>query len=417
MGSRRATAGRSYRNVGWVASAIGTSGSLTLGPARRNGDGAADLPDRPPRLTPVDVPGVGWHHPPDAPAGPGRPGVSAEPDPTAVRTGTVIDVAGLALAVHADDDARAEAIASLFRHATIVDTPPDCTLRVVATPIELPATDPDVETAELAQWRTTADDTLWLRAAGDLRARGTPTELVVGGPGDFPTRTYRFVVLVGLARLLADHGRHLLHGAAFLIDGRAVVVLGNTGMGKSTLAYAAHRAGLGVIADDAVIVHLDDGTVRIAGRARPISVAADVAPALAGARPVPDDLRARVELPADTLVGGTHPAAALVVLEGPDPGGAALAPIAGVEVLHAVIRVDPTLADAQHRPRLFAIAGALGRLPTWRAHRGTDPARALDDARALVTLIVAGVRSTSTPGDAGGPPGPTPPAPPPAPRP
>ncbi|MFO1538617.1 MAG: hypothetical protein ACKOVH_12490, partial [Actinomycetota bacterium] len=113
----------------------------------------------------------------------------------------------------------------------------------------------------------------------------------------------------------------------------------------------------------------------------------------------------------------THPAAALVVLEGPDPGGAALAPIAGVEALHAVIRVDPTLADAQHRPRLFAIAGALGRLPTWRAHRGTDPARALDDARALVTLIVAGVRSTSTPGDAGGPPGPTPPAPPPAPRP
>jgi len=344
--------------------------------------------------------------------------VSADLDPAAVRRGTVVDVAGLALAVRADDDARAEAVASLFRHATVVDAAPDCTLQVVATPIDLPATEPDVETAELAQWRTAADDVVWLRAVGDLRARGTPTELVVGGPGEFPTRTYRFVVLVGLARLLADHGRHLLHGAAFLVDGRAVVVLGGTGMGKSTLAYAAHRAGLGVIADDAVIVHLDDGTVRIAGLARPISVSAEVDPDLVGGRPVPDDLRSRIELPPDTLTGGSHRAGALVVLDGPGPAGAALAPIAGVEALHAVIRVDPTLADAQHRPRLFAIAGALGRLPTWRAHRGTDPARALDDARALVNLIAAAVRAAAPPnGDGPAPPGPTPAAPRPGPRP
>lgn len=319
--------------------------------------------------------------------------MSADLDPSVVRRGVVIDVAGLGVAVHADDATRAEAVASLFRHAPSRAGAPDCAVRVVSTPIEVPDTEPDVTSAELEQWRTAADGTVWLRTPGGLCARSTPTELVVGGPDDHPVRVYRFVILVGLARLLADHGRHLLHGAAFLIDGRAVVVLGSTGVGKSTLAYAAHRAGHGVLSDDAVVVRRDGDAVRVSGLARPISVAADVAPDLAGGRPVPDDLRDRIELPPGTLAAGTHTARALVVLEGPDPAGASLTPLPGTEALHAVIRVDPTLADAQHRPRLFAIAGALGRLPTWRARRGTDAASAVADADALVRLIAARVRS------------------------
>lgn len=47
--------------------------------------------------------------------------------------------------------------------------------------------------------------------------------------------------------------RATLHAAAVVLnDGRAVVLCGRTGMGKSTLAASMFKAGAGVLADDAV---------------------------------------------------------------------------------------------------------------------------------------------------------------------
>lgn len=55
-------------------------------------------------------------------------------------------------------------------------------------------------------------------------------------------------------RVLAQLGRFVLHGSAIEMGGRAVIFIGETGAGKSTLAASLQRAGHRLMGDDAVIV-------------------------------------------------------------------------------------------------------------------------------------------------------------------
>lgn len=81
-----------------------------------------------------------------------------------------------------------------------------------------------------------------------------------------------------LPRVLAQRGRLVLHGSmATTADGRTVVILGESGRGKSTLASAFDLAGGRVLTDDCVVVSLDEGKPR-------------VVPSYAGLRLWPDSL-------------------------------------------------------------------------------------------------------------------------------
>ncbi len=57
-----------------------------------------------------------------------------------------------------------------------------------------------------------------------------------------------------LACLGLQHGKLPLHGSAVAIDGRAILLLGRAGAGKSALAAAFALAGLSVLADEAAVV-------------------------------------------------------------------------------------------------------------------------------------------------------------------
>ncbi len=78
------------------------------------------------------------------------------------------------------------------------------------------------------------------------------------------------VVLFLLTRL----DRQPVHGAAVARDGAGVVLAGASGVGKSTLAYAAWLDGFQVLSDDAVYVQLDPA-VRVWGMGRPAHLRAD----------------------------------------------------------------------------------------------------------------------------------------------
>ncbi|HET8655249.1 MAG TPA: hypothetical protein VFL93_07020 [Longimicrobiaceae bacterium] len=69
--------------------------------------------------------------------------------------------------------------------------------------------------------------------------------------------------------LLTRAGRVPLHAAGVVMGDTAVVLAGPSGVGKSTLALAARRAGLRVLSDDAVHVQLDP-RMRVWGLPRPI---------------------------------------------------------------------------------------------------------------------------------------------------
>ena len=52
--------------------------------------------------------------------------------------------------------------------------------------------------------------------------------------------------------LLSSYDRHFLHAAAVACGGRAILLAGASGVGKSTLSYLAHRSGLQVMSEDRV---------------------------------------------------------------------------------------------------------------------------------------------------------------------
>ncbi|HEX7091709.1 MAG TPA: hypothetical protein VF192_16330 [Longimicrobiales bacterium] len=76
--------------------------------------------------------------------------------------------------------------------------------------------------------------------------------------------------------LITALDRQPVHAAAIARGGAGLVLAGPGGIGKSTLAYAALRAGLAVLGDDAVYVQLA-GTFRVWGLGRPIHLAPEAA--------------------------------------------------------------------------------------------------------------------------------------------
>jgi hypothetical protein len=75
------------------------------------------------------------------------------------------------------------------------------------------------------------------------------------GRGAVGAAGFRERVLDHLALFLVTYlDRHPLHAAGIERDGKAVLLVGPSGLGKSSLTYAAMRAGWKVLADDAIYV-------------------------------------------------------------------------------------------------------------------------------------------------------------------
>ena len=69
------------------------------------------------------------------------------------------------------------------------------------------------------------------------------------------TETLRHLLLDQvLPRLLAHHGRLIVHGSAVQIDDRALVFIGDTGVGKSTLAASFSADGHRLLCDDGIVL-------------------------------------------------------------------------------------------------------------------------------------------------------------------
>ena len=79
---------------------------------------------------------------------------------------------------------------------------------------------------------------------------------------------------LALLEMLKRHERYFLHAACLSRGGRAVVIAGTAGAGKSTLALGLARAGLDYLGDDMVFLRDDDDTVRALGFSDAIGVTA-----------------------------------------------------------------------------------------------------------------------------------------------
>lgn len=75
--------------------------------------------------------------------------------------------------------------------------------------------------------------------------------------GEVTDSVARLLLCQALSFVLAAHGREGLHASAVELNGEAIIIAGESGRGKSTLATALCQSGARLIADDLVSVRLD----------------------------------------------------------------------------------------------------------------------------------------------------------------
>jgi hypothetical protein len=215
---------------------------------------------------------------------------------------------------------------------------------------------------------------------------------MVARPYDLRCELLEFAVYTLVAR---DQPVLPLHAACVGLRDRAVLLLGESGAGKSTATLQCLLAGLGVLAEDVVFIeprrltvtgvpnylHLRLETPRLlpAAQARSIRRAPVIERRNSGVRKYELDLRGkagpRLLLPAKLV--------AVVVLSRRKAGRGAplLRELSASELLRTLDRDQPY---ARSRPLWRRLRSDLGRLPKFRLERGTAAA---DTATALAALL------------------------------
>lgn len=182
--------------------------------------------------------------------------------------------------------------------------------------------------------------------------------------------------------LLSSYDRHFLHAAAIKRGRRAVLLAAQSGTGKSTLAYVAHRAGIQVMSEDRVWIQ-QEPALQVWGWPMHLHLrpeAAEHFPEVGGlplhARGA-RDVRHLVSLATSERSAPPFHADEITVClltRGEDPPS--IERVSAVEIVEALTHdVAPGFDrhTTRHRPAMQAIAGDGG----WRMRLSPDPHEAL----------------------------------------
>ncbi len=239
--------------------------------------------------------------------------------------------------------------------------------------------------------------TVWMRI-GNAVARISEAAVEIGGAIDNAVdyKSIDLMVQFGIAAAVTAPDRIMVHGAVIARADAALLIVGRSGAGKSTVATAALVNGWDLLTDDLAVARPGLGTVQ--GVARPPRLPAGLAGRFGIDGRVEPGGRGRIVLPAATLRTGPRRLVGLVVIEHGDAGH--LERLAPGDI-HAI---DGSFAVPPFKPvlrRHLAPAAALVSLPTFRLSLAADEAirvaraaELLDETLGLALLGTSGGRIT-----------------------
>jgi glycosyltransferase involved in cell wall biosynthesis len=226
--------------------------------------------------------------------------------------GLTIDVGGVAVGLSATDAVRAAAIRSVLGRMTPSQHEPDVSMAFGSHMQPLPERGPDETQGDLQLWHDEA--ALTIACGTTVSARVESSHGEVGGYTTHLGLAFHHVAPFMLSSLLAPHGRFLLHAGAIQIAGQAVLVLGGSGVGKSTLILGALQNGWNVLSDDLVMIRSGSGGPVVSGIPQGLVVPTEVITGGAPARPRSTDHRGRQQLPFEAWDRGWHPIRGIVIV-------------------------------------------------------------------------------------------------------
>jgi hypothetical protein len=299
----------------------------------------------------------------------------------------IVDVAGVRVLLEADDERQAAVVGRVLRLLPSASPPYDVDVHYAARRPVLPSRPADKANKGFRVWFD--GDVFCLEVPSGARARVTPTSASLGSGDDDAASAFEFLFPAAITHLLAFQGRFILHAGGVVGERGAYPLVGATGTGKSTLAAAALEHGWRLLGDDMIVIRSGDDGLEAAGVPRRVAVPAHLGFRWAG-RPIPNDRRGRLELPAEMLEAGWFPLGGTIVVgHGSDPA-TTVRRISGLDNLRAVLGAYRSSVNPAHLRRFFPVAAALSRLPAWALLHGTDPASRLAEAgRALALLAEA----------------------------
>ena len=294
---------------------------------------------------------------------------------------TVVDVAGVAIALDASDDARRHVLLQALAGFTDAHAPSVASIAIDGRYEAAPDAAPDAEEREYRFWTNRAGVVVASRSAV-LRVGEDAAAIHVRDDEDLDV--VEGMVAVALAWLLARHARYLVHGAAVARDGIGFLVLGESRAGKSTFAAAALEAGWAVLSDDLVVLAPDAGGICMHGVHREPAIPMELGgPVVEQATPM-DGPRGRASLDRGVLTSGTVDLAGTIVVSHSAEAGGTFDPTGGRRLVPLLMKSFPPTVDAALRPEFFAFTERVIGLPAWELGHARDVAqRRAHVARAL----------------------------------
>ena len=185
---------------------------------------------------------------------------------------------------------------------------------------------------------------------------------------------------IPLAELLKRRGLYMVHAAGLAISGRGLLIAGQSGAGKTTLALALLRAGFGFLADDTVFLSVGKNALRILAFPDEVDVTSQTLgffPELHGLADSPKPVERAKHAFCSTHAYGVAPCwdCAPDTIVFPQPAGrhqSVLTPMPKAEALMQlvcnVVRTEPRSSQAH----LDALAGLVKHSRCFRMQTGRD---------------------------------------------
>ena len=258
----------------------------------------------------------------------------------------------------------------------------------------------DTETP-LSIWQSDAggQSSYSLRMSDELRVDILPGQQIIVRPrGDLPQFTIdHFLADQVLPRLLAHEGALVIHAGAVRVGDQAVLLMGQSGRGKSTLTASFDQAGIPLIGDDAMIIVSDnDGPsvrpVYPSLRLLPDSIDALIPGAVTAGPIAHYSTKHRIDVAGDRDVDAPAlPIGALFSI-GLAAAEIAIRPIAAATACMALVAnsfaLDPS-DMVQARGRLQAASALVARVPAFEIEYPRDYSRLDEVRRAILDQLAA----------------------------
>lgn len=222
---------------------------------------------------------------------------------------------------------------------------------------------------------------------GSLAAHVGTSTAHIGGDKDL-ARGFRQLFPYVITHLLAPRDLFVLHGGAIQRDDHAVLVLGGTGTGKSTLVASAPSGGWSALADDLVVVRLGGDGPEVTGVPKPLAVPEDVVD-MTGltARPIDNDPRHRWRVDIGPSDREWYPVSATLVSAHGDRASSELRDLTSRQLFEWLLFSFLSRHEQSRLRRFLPVAAELTCRRGWELRHGANPSVRVEEVCSLLGQV------------------------------